>query len=200
MSTDVDDIKRLREQTGAGMMDCKKALLESSGDFDKAIQVLREKGLADLQKRAHKAAKEGVIEAYIHMKGRLGVMVEVNSETDFVANSEAFQEFAHNIAMQIAAANPLFVSREEVTAEYIEKEREIYRTMALNEGKPGNIVEKIVDGRLEKFFAEVCLLEQAFVKNPDITIRDYLGDVVAKLGENIIIRRFTRYSLGEESS
>lgn len=200
MAEQVEQIRKLREHTGAGMMDCKKALIDANGDFDGAVKLLREKGAAQMEKRAHREAKEGIVEAYIHMGGKLGVLVEINCETDFVALNEGFQQFAHDIAMQIAAANPIYVSRDAVNEELIEKERDIYRTMALNEGKPGDIVEKIVDGRIEKFYNEICLLEQAFVKNPDITIKEYLADVVSKIGENIVIRRFVRFSLGEESA
>lgn len=196
---DIDNIKKLREKTGAGMMDCKYALAESSGDLEKAVQVLREKGLADLQKKAHRTAKEGIIDAYIHINNRIGVLVEVNCETDFVAKNEDFKQFVHDIAMQVAASSPLYVSREDVDEDLLAKERDIYRTMALSEGKSGDVVEKIAEGRMEKFFAEVCLLEQDFFKNQDMTIKDYLGDIAAKIGENIVIRRFVRLALGEES-
>lgn len=191
-------IKELREKTGCGMMDCKRALEEASGNLDKAIEVLRKKGLAELAKKAGRAAKEGLIDAYIHPGGRIGVLVEVNCETDFVSRNEDFKQFVHDVAMQIAAANPLYVSREHVPDDVIATEKEIYRAQAVQEGKPEQFMEKIVAGRLEKFYQTVCLLEQPFIKNQDITVQDYLGSIVAKIGENISIRRFTRYQLGEE--
>lgn len=190
-------VKELRNATGAGMMDCKQALIEAKGDFDKAIEVLRKKGLAALKKRAGRTAREGLIEAYVHAGGRLGVLIEINCETDFVARSQDFKEFAHDIAMQVAASNPLYISREEISPEVIEKEREIVRLQTLNEGKPEAVVEKIVEGRLEKFFEEVCLLEQPFVKDLNLKVQDVLSSLAGKIGENIIIRRFSRYQLGE---
>jgi elongation factor Ts len=190
-------VKELRERTGAGMMDCKKALAEAGGDMERAIEILREKGLASAAKKAGRVAAEGVIDAYIHAGGRIGVLVEVNCETDFVAKNADFREFVHDIAMHIAAANPQYVRREEVPAEVVEREREILRTQTLNEGKPEHIVDKIVEGRLDKFFKEVCLLEQPFVKDPDKTIDQLVKEKIAQIGENISIRRFVRYVVGE---
>ncbi|MDK2917420.1 MAG: elongation factor Ts [Candidatus Petromonas sp.] len=189
-------VKEIREKTGAGMLDCKKALVEANGDMEKAIEVLREKGLAKAAKKAGRIAAEGIVESYIH-GGRIGVLVEINSETDFVAKNEEFKEFAKNIAMQIAASNPLYVQREDVPEDVIEKEKEILRNQALNEGKPEKIVDKMVEGRIEKYFKEICLLEQPFIKDPDLTVKELLHEKVAKIGENISIRRFTRYEVGE---
>ncbi len=190
-------VKELRERTGAGMMDCKKALTETKGEMEKAIDFLREKGLAAAAKKAGRVAAEGVVEAYIHGGGRIGVMVEINCETDFVAKTEGFKALAKDIAMQIAAANPSYVRREEVVAEDLEHEREILRVQALNEGKPEKIVEKMIAGRIEKYYKEVCLMEQAFIKDPDKTITQLINESISKIGENISIRRFTRYQLGE---
>nr|MBN2276961.1 translation elongation factor Ts [candidate division Zixibacteria bacterium] len=190
-------VKELREKTGAGMMDCKKALTATGGDFDKAVDFLREKGIAKAASKAGRSTKEGIIASYIHAGSKLGVMVEINCETDFVARTDDFQSFAKDIAMQIAAANPLSVSRDNVDAAVIEKEREIYRQQALNEGKPEKIVNKIVDGKLDKYYSEVCLLEQPFVKDGDKTIRDVVTEAIARLGENIEIKRFIRFQLGE---
>jgi len=190
-------VKELRERTGAGMMDCKKALAETNGDMEKAIEYLREKGLAAAAKKAGRIAAEGIVTAYIHGAGRVGVLLEVNCETDFVAKTEEFQAFTKDIAMQIAAARPEYVRREDVPEEVIAKEREILKAQAINEGKPANIAEKMVEGRIEKFFKENCLLEQPYVKNPDQTIQQYLNEKIAKIGENISIRRFTRYEMGE---
>ncbi len=189
-------VKELREKTSAGMMDCKKALTESEGDMEKAVELLREKGLAAVAKKANRVASEGLVEAYIH-GGRIGVLVEVNSETDFVAKNEEFKAFVKDVAMQIAASNPQYVSREEVPQDHIEKEKDILRKQALNEGKPEKIVDKMVEGRIEKYYKEVCLLEQDFVKNPDITVGDLLTDKIAKIGENLNIRRFSRFEVGE---
>ncbi|MDO5724744.1 MAG: translation elongation factor Ts [Tissierellia bacterium] len=189
-------VKELREKTGVGMMDCKKALTECDGNMDKAADYLREKGIADASKKASRIASEGLVDSYIH-NGRIGVIVEVNSETDFVAKNEEFQQFVKDIAMQVAAANPKYLSKDDVPKETVEHEKEILKQQALNEGKPEKIVEKMVDGRMNKFYEEVCLLEQAFIKDPDITISEYLTNLVAKIGENIKIRRFTRYELGE---
>jgi len=191
-------IKELRDKTNAGMMDCKKALTETGGDMEKAIDLLRQKGLAVAQKRAGRATSEGVVHAYIHAGGKIGVMVEVNCETDFVAKTDAFQEFAKDIAMHIAATNPVAIRREDVPAELVEREKAIYTQQAIDSGKPEHIAEKIVSGRMEKFFGETCLLEQKFVKNPDLTIQDLLNDLIAKMGENISIRRFARFQVGEE--
>ncbi|MGQ9497725.1 MAG: translation elongation factor Ts [Desulfotomaculales bacterium] len=190
-------VKELRERTGAGMMDCKKALIETGGDIEKAIVYLREKGLAAAAKKAGRIAAEGVVDSYIHGGGRIGVLVEINCETDFVAKTEEFRSFVRDIAMQIAAARPEWVRREDVPPEKVAQEREILRVQTLNEGKPEKIVDRIVDGRLEKFFKEVCLLEQPFIKNPDVTVGDVLKETIARLGENVVIRRFTRYELGE---
>ncbi len=190
-------VKQLRDKTGAGMMDCKKALQEAEGDFDKAVEILRKRGIAKAAKRADREANEGVVAAYIHPGSKLGVLVEVNCETDFVANTDDFKEFAKNIAMHIAASNPLAVKREDLDQEALEKEKEIYREQALAQGKPEHIVDKIVEGRLEKYYSEVCLLEQPYVKDPDKTIKDLLTEVIAKVGENITIKRFARFRIGE---
>ena len=190
-------VKDLRERTGAGMMDCKKALVESNGDMDKAIAFLREKGLAAAAKKAGRIAAEGVVESYIHMGGKIGVLVEVNCETDFVAKTDQFKSFCHDVAMHIAAANPLFVAKEEVPTDALDKEKEIFRAQALNEGKPEKIVDRMVEGRVEKYYKEVCLLEQPFVKDTDKTIKDLVSDVTVSIGEKISIRRFTRYERGE---
>jgi len=190
-------VKELRESTGAGMMDCKKALTETNGDMEKAVDFLREKGLAAAAKKAGRVAAEGLIESYIHGGGRIGVLLEINCETDFVAKTDGFKALARDIAMQIAAANPSFVSRSEVPADVVEHEREVFRAQALNEGKPAHIVEKMVDGRVEKYYKEVCLLEQLFIKDTDKTITHLINESIAKIGENINIRRFTRYQLGE---
>jgi elongation factor Ts len=190
-------VKELREKTGAGMMDCKKALAETGGDFQRALDYLRQKGLATAAKRAGRVASEGRVGSYIHAGGKIGVMVEVNCETDFVAKTDDFQVFAKDIAMHIAASNPSYIRREEVTADVLEREKEIYRAQARDAKKPEKVMEKIVEGKLEKFYGEVCLLEQAFVKDPDITIQDLLNGLIGKLGEKIEIRRFTRYQVGE---
>jgi elongation factor Ts len=192
-------VKTLRDKTQAGIMDCKEALKKADGDMDKAVEHLRKKGLATAQKRAGRATSQGQVGSYIHAGGKMGVMVEVNCETDFVGRTDQFGEFVHNIAMHIAAANPVCVRREEVPSELVEKEKEIYRAQAKETGKPDKVIEKIVEGKLDKFFKDSCLLEQAYVKNPDITITDYLNDTVAKTGESITIRRFTRFLLGEEA-
>jgi len=190
-------VKELREKTGAGMMDCKKALSETGGDFQKALDYLRQKGLATAAKRAGRVASEGRVGSYIHAGGKIGVMVEVNCETDFVAKTDDFQAFAKDIAMHIAASSPSYIRREEVTADVLEREKEIYRAQARDAKKPEKVMEKIVEGKLEKFYSEVCLLEQAFVKDPDITIQDLLNGLIGKLGEKVEIRRFTRYQVGE---
>ncbi len=192
-------IKKLREKTAAGMMDCKKALEEAGGDMEKAVDILRQKGLAVAAKRAGKATKEGVVAAYIHANKKLGAMVEVNCETDFVARTEEFQQFAYELAMHIAAANPLCVSREDMPEEVLNREKEIYVAQAKESGKPEHVIEKIVQGKLEKFFKESVLLEQPYVKNPDLTIQDLLNELMTKTGERIQIRRFTRYVVGEEA-
>lgn len=191
-------VRELREKTNAGMMDCKQALQETSGNMDKAVDLLRQKGLATAMKRAGKQTSEGLVHAYIHAGGRMGVLVEVNCETDFAAKSQDFQDFVKNIAMQIAATNPLGVSKEDVPQETIERERAIYLAQARESGKPDNILEKMVDGKMRKYFQEVVLLEQAYVKDPDKTIQDYLNELLAKTGEKILIRRFVRFQLGAE--
>lgn len=189
-------VKDLREKTGAGMMDCKRALTEANGDMEKAIEVLREKGLASASKKAGRIAAEGLVESYIH-SGRIGVLVEVNCETDFVAKNDAFRSFVRDIAMHIAAANPTYVQREDIPEEVLQKEREILRQQTLNEGKPEKIVDKIVDGRIEKYLADVCLLEQPFVKDPDKTVDQLVKEQIAHIGENISVRRFARFVVGE---
>ena len=191
-------VRDLREKTNVGMMDCKKALQDTNGDMEKAIDLLRQKGLAKAMKRAGREASEGTVHAYIHGGGRIGVMVEVNCETDFAAKSEAFLEFAKNIAMQIAAANPIAVQKEDVPQDVLERERAIYMAQARESGKPENILEKMVEGKVRKFYEEVVLLEQQYVKDPDKKIQDYLNELVAKVGEKIQIRRFTRYQLGAD--
>lgn len=190
-------VKELRERTGAGMMDCKKALTETCGDIEKAIDELRTKGLAKAAKKAGRVASEGSVVSYIHGKGRIGVLVEVNCETDFVGNTDQFRQLAYDIAMQIAAANPDYVRREEVPAEDLEREREILKAQALEEGKPEKVIEKILEGRIEKYFKEHCLLEQPFIKDPDKTVQQLIHENVARIGENISVRRFARFELGE---
>ncbi len=190
-------VKDLRERTGAGMMDCKKALVENNGDVDKAIAYLREKGLAAAAKKAGRIAAEGMVDSYIHMGGKIGVLLEVNCETDFVAKTDQFKSFCHDVAMHIAAANPQYVNKEEVPMEALNKEKEIFRAQALNEGKPEKIVDRMVEGRVEKYYKEVCLMEQPFVKDPDKTIKDLVSDATVAIGEKISIRRFTRYERGE---
>jgi elongation factor Ts len=190
-------VKELRERTGAGMMDCKRALVETGSDIEKALNYLREKGLAVAAKKAGRVAAEGIIDSYIHLTGRVGVLIEVNCETDFVARTDDFRSFVHDLALQVAAARPEFIRREDVPVEVVGKEKEILAAQVKEEGKPEKIVQKIVDGRLEKFFKEVCLLEQSFIKNPDITVQQLLNEQITRLGENILVRRFTRYELGE---
>ncbi|PWL45103.1 MAG: translation elongation factor Ts [Veillonellaceae bacterium] len=190
-------VKELRTRTGVGMMDCKKALTEANGDMEKAVDILREKGLSKAAKKAGRIAAEGIVGSYIHGNGRIGVLVEVNCETDFVAQTEGFHALVKDIAMQIAAANPLYVSREEVPADVISHEKEVYRQEALNEGKPEKIVDRMVEGRIEKYFKEVCLLDQPFIKDGEKTINDVVLEATVKMGEKVSIRRFTRYQLGE---
>ena len=190
-------VKELREKTSAGMMDCKKALSEANGDMDKAADILREKGIASAAKKAGRIAAEGIVESYIHGNGRIGVLLEINCETDFVANTDQFRAFVRDVAMHIAASNPKYLTREEVDQSEIEKEREILKQQALNEGKPEKIVEKMVEGRIEKFYKEICLLEQPFIKDPDKSIEALLKEQIVKIGENINIRRFVRFELGE---
>jgi len=190
-------VKDLRDRTGAGMMDCKKALIDAQGDAEKAVELLRERGLSKAAKKAGRLASEGIVDAYIHGGGRIGVLVEVNIETDFAAKNEEFRSFVKDIAMQIAAMNPLYVKREDVPAEVIEMEKEILKAQAINEGKPEHIAEKMVAGRIEKYFNEVCLLEQPFIKDNDKTVEDVLKEKIALIGENISIRRFARFEMGE---
>jgi elongation factor Ts len=190
-------VKQLREKTGAGMMDCKSALTEVGGDLEKAVEFLRKKGLATALKRAGRAMAEGTIQSYIHMNAKLGVLVEVNCETDFVARNDDFLGFARNIAMHIAASNPLGIVPEDIPEAVIEKEKEIYRAQALDTGKPASVIDKIVDGKLKKFYQDNCLMNQAYVRNPDITVADLLNELIAKIGENISIKRFVRYQIGE---
>ncbi|HWQ58729.1 MAG TPA: translation elongation factor Ts [Clostridia bacterium] len=195
------DVMTLREMSGAGMMDCKKALVETDGDMDKALDYLREKSLMDNKKKASRIAAEGVVESYIHLGGKIGVIVEVNCETDFVAATEGFHVLAHDIAMHIAACKPTYVSKEEVNQEEIEHERGIIRAQALNDeklkGKPAAIIDKMVDGKIEKYYKDVCLLEQPFVKDPDITVAQLVNSAIAKMGEKVSVRRFVRYEMGE---
>ncbi|HVD95479.1 MAG TPA: translation elongation factor Ts [Candidatus Limnocylindria bacterium] len=188
-------VKQLREKTNAGFMDCKRALVESGGDLSKAEAILRTKGITSAGKKSSRVTKEGIVASYIHLQGKVGVLVEVNCETDFVARNENFREFVKDITLHIAAAHPLYVSRADVPGNLIEAEREIYKAQV--KGKPDNVAEKIVEGKLEKFYSTVCLLEQAFIKNPDVTIKDLLSAKIAELGENILIRRFVRYLVGE---
>ena len=190
-------IKELRQRTGVGFMDCKKALTECAGNIDEAIDFLRKKGQAKAAKRAGRETAEGIITSYIHPGSKIGVLVDIDCETDFVARTEDFQRLAKEVAMHIAAMNPIAISREDVPPAMIEKEKEILRAEAETSGKPAKVLEKIVDGRIEKFFAEQCLMEQPYIKNPDITVKDFISDTMAKLGENVIVRRFTRYQLGE---
>ncbi len=191
-------VKELRDKTNAGMMDCKKALSENDGDMEKSIDALRTKGLAVAAKRAGRSTSEGVVQPYVHAGGKLGVMVEVGCETDFVAKTDDFQNFAKDVAMHIAAVNPIAITKEAVPEETVTREKDIYTQQALDSGKPANIAEKIVTGKLDKYFSEVCLLNQKFVKNPDLTIQDLLNELIAKMGENISIKRFVRFQVGEE--
>ena len=197
MEISASQVRDLREKTGAGIMDCKKALKESEGNLDNAVDYLRQKGLAAASKKAGRVATEGIVGSYIHAGGSIGVLVEVNCETDFVARNEDFQQLVKDISMHIAAANPLVISREEISAELVEKEREIYRAQALESGKPEKIVDKIVDGKVDKFCSEITLLEQGFIKNPDMTIDAIINEATAKIGEKITIRRFARFHVGE---
>jgi elongation factor Ts len=196
MSISADKVKQLRELTGAGIMECKSALTETNGEIEAAIELLRKKGIASAQKRAGRETKEGLVEAYIHPGNRLGVLIEVNCETDFVAKTDDFKTFVRDMAMQVAATSPRVVSREEFSGEEIEKELEIYRTQARNEGKPENIIERFAQGKLEKFFQETVLLEQSFIKDPGKNVKDLLTAIIAKTGENVNIRRFVRFQLG----
>lgn len=197
MPIDMETVKDLRARTGAGVMDCKKALTECDGDIEKAIDYLREKGLAKAAKKVGRTASQGLIFSYIHSNGRVGTLVELNCETDFVAHTDEFQKLGHELAMQIAAAAPLYVTPEEVSEEVIEREKEIYRNQALEEGKPAHLIEKIAEGRVKKFYEDYCLLEQAYIRDPDKKIKDLVMENIAKLGENIIVRRFSRFAIGE---
>lgn len=199
MAISTEDIKNLREKTGCGMMDCRAALNESSGDMEKAAEILRKKGFAKAAAKADRVASQGIIDSYIHLGGKIGVIVEVNCETDFVAKNIEFQAFIKDVAMQIAAMNPQYIAREQVPAEVIAHEKEILTSQVKNEGKPEAAIEKIVNGKLEKFYSEICLMEQPFIKDSKKTIKDLLAELVAKIGENILVRRFTRYQLGEKS-
>ncbi len=192
-----DTVRDLREKTGAGIMDCKRALADSGGDIEKAIDLLRQKGLSAAAKKASRETKEGLVSSYIHGGGKIGVLVEVNCETDFVARNSEFQELVKDIAMQIAASNPSYVRRDDVPADVLEKERNIYRIQARESGKPENVLDRIVEGKVEKYYVESCLLEQAFIKDPSVTIKDMVQQKIAKIGENISVKRFTRYQLGE---
>ncbi len=197
MEINASMVKSLRDITGAGMMDCKKALIETNGVLDKAVEYLREKGIAKAAKKAGRIASEGIVESYIHGGGRIGVLVEVNIETDFAAKNEDFRSFVKDVAMQIAAMNPTYVKREDVPADLIEKEKEILKAQAINEGKPANIAEKMVNGRIEKYYNEICLLEQPFIKESDKNVKQVLQEKISTIGENISIRRFARFEMGE---
>lgn len=190
-------VKELRERTGAGMMDCKRALVATDGDLEKAIDELRAKGLAKAAKKAGRVASEGVVTSYIHGGGRIGVLLELNCETDFVGKNEEFKQLAHDLAMQVAAANPEYVSREEIPTDALDREREVLKAQALEEGKPEKVIEKMVEGRIEKYYKERCLLEQPFIKDPDKTVQQLVHEHVAKIGENITVRRFARFEVGE---
>ena len=198
MEINAAQVKQLRESTGAGVMDCKKALQESGGDMGKALLILREKGLAGAKKRAGRGTADGIVDAYIHLNNRIGVLLEVNCETDFVARNETFRSLVHDVAMHVAAANPLYVSSEDIPEEVLEQEREINRKRALAEGKPEKVVDKIVEGRMKKYYEEVCLLDQPFVKDPEITVGELVQRTIAAIGENIVVRRFARFQVGEE--
>jgi elongation factor Ts len=190
-------VKELRDKTGAGMMDCKNALTEAKGDMEKAIEILRKKGIAKAEKKASREVKDGLIHSYIHPGGKLGVLVEVNCETDFVAKNEDFHNFVHNLSMHIAASNPLAIDRESIPQDLAEKELRLYKEQAAESGKPENIIDKIASGKLEKFYSESVLLEQAYIRDPEKTVKDYLTEIIAKIGENISIRRFVRYQIGD---
>jgi elongation factor Ts len=197
MAITAEQVKQLRDKTGAGMMDCKTALTETDGDADKAVELLRKKGLASAAKRAGRATKDGMIGHYIHLGGKVGVIVEVNCETDFVARTEDFQVLAKELAMHIAAAAPLYIKRDDIPAEIIEKEKEIYRAQFADSGKPANVIDKIADGKLESYYAQVCLLDQPSVRDPDVTIKQMVATAAAKTGENVTVSRFARFKLGE---
>ncbi|MCD6363899.1 MAG: translation elongation factor Ts [Synergistetes bacterium] len=198
MAVSIEQVKELRARTGAGIIDCKKALEEANGDIEKAIEILRKKGIAKAVKKMGRKAAEGVVASYIHSDKKLGVLVEVNCETDFVARTKEFQELAHEIAMQIAASSPLYVSSEDVPAEVVEKEKAIYKEQVIAEGKPEHIAERIVEGKIRKFFEEVCLLEQPYIRDQNVKIKDLIAEKISLLGENIVVRRFVRFRVGEE--
>jgi len=197
MEISLELVKDLRQRTGAGIVDCKTALQQAGGNIEAAIEYLRKKGLATAAKKAGRIAADGLVASYIHAGGKMGVLVEINCETDFVAKTEDFQSFVKNMAMHIAAANPQFIKREDVPQEVLDKEREIYRTQALDSGKPAKVIDKIVEGKLERFYSEVCLLEQTYIKDSDLTVKEVLDGMIGKIGENIAIRRFARFQLGE---
>ena len=197
MNIDSKLVKELRDRTGAGIMDCKKALIEANGDIEKAIEILRKLGIAKAEKKLDREAKDGRVDAYIHHGAKLGVLIEVNCETDFVASTDEFKELVHNLALQVAATNPIAVKREDIPSEIIEREKRIYEEQARKEGKPEKVIEKIVQGRLEKFYQEACLLEQPYIKDPNITVGDLIKQYIAKLGENIVVKRFARFKIGE---
>lgn len=198
MEISAKTVKELREKTGAGIMDCKNALKEADGDMDKAVEILRKKGIAKAEKRSTREVKDGLVHAYIHPGGKLGVLVEVNCETDFVAKNQEFQNFVHNLSMHVAASNPLAITRETMPQEILEREYRIYQEQAKESGKPQHIIEKIAAGKMEKFYAENVLLEQAYIRDPEKSVKDYLTEVIAKIGENISIRRYVRFQIGEE--
>jgi len=200
MSIDAKLVKALREKTGAGMMDCKKALLESEGNIENAVDYLRKSGISKAEKKGTRATKEGLIYSYIHAGGRLGVLLEINCETDFVAKTDGFTDLAHSLAMQIAATNPIAIDRESIANNIVDKEKGIYKEQAKSSGKPGNIIEKMVEGRLSKFFQENCLMEQAYIKDPDKKVSDLVTETIATLGENITISKYTRFAVGESES
>ena len=197
MEISIELVKDLRQRTGAGVIDCKTALQETKGNVDAAIDYLRRKGLATAAKKAGRIATDGLVSSYIHAGGKMGVLAEINCETDFVAKTEDFQAFVKNIAMHIAATNPQYIRREEIPTEVLEREKEIYRTQALESGKPAKVIDKIVEGKMERFYSEVCLLEQTYIKDSDLTVKEILDAMIAKIGENISIRRFARFQLGE---
>ena len=199
MGVDAKIVKELRSKTGAGMMDCKQALVKSSGNLDKAIDFLRKSGIAKAEKKISRVAKEGMVYSYIHQGSRLGVLLEIGCETDFVAKTDGFQELAHNVAMQIAATNPISVTREEVSQKVIDREKDIYSEQAKSSGKPDNIIDKMVEGRLNKYYQENCLLEQNFIKDPDKKLQDIITETIATLGENITVNRYIRFSIGEDT-
>ena len=199
MIVNVKLVKELREKTGAGMMDCKQALVKSSGDMEKAVDFLRKSGIAKAEKKVSRDAKEGMVNSYIHQGNRLGVLLEIGCETDFVAKTDGFQDLAHNISMQIAATNPIALSREKVPQKVINREKEIYSEQAKSSGKPDNIIKKMVEGKLNKFYQENCLLEQNFIKDPDKILQDIITETIATLGENIIVNRYIRFAIGEEA-